>query len=66
VQGVKDATVEQIATVPGFGDTSARKVLQALGVEVTVPDSDTTPDVSAPTDPLLDVTDGPSGPPPSA
>ena len=66
VQGVKDATVEQIATVPGFGDTSARKVLQALGVEVTVPDSDTTPDVPVLTDHFPDVTDGPLGSPPSA
>lgn len=66
VQGVKDATVEQIATVPGFGDTSARKVLQALGVEVTVPDSASPPDVPAHTDLLPDVTDGPSGSPPSA
>lgn len=34
VQGVKEASVEAIARVPGFGETSARKVLTALGVEV--------------------------------
>jgi excinuclease ABC subunit C len=37
VQGVKDATVEQIAAVPGFGLASATKVLQSLGV--VLPDS---------------------------
>jgi excinuclease ABC subunit C len=33
VQGVKEATVEAIAGVPGFGEASARRVLSALGVE---------------------------------
>jgi excinuclease ABC subunit C len=33
VQGVKEASVEAIAQVPGFGETSARKVLASLGVE---------------------------------
>lgn len=37
VQGVKDATVEQIAAVPGFGEASARKVLRALGVPDSAP-----------------------------
>lgn len=32
LQGVKDATLEQIAAVEGFSETSAKKVLQALGV----------------------------------
>jgi excinuclease ABC subunit C len=34
VQGVKEATVEQIAAVPGFGPASARRVLEGLGVSV--------------------------------
>lgn len=34
VQGVKDATVEQIAAVPGFGVVTARTVLRALGVDL--------------------------------
>ena len=37
VQGVKEASVDAIAAVPGFGETSARKVLQALGVDVPSP-----------------------------
>ncbi len=32
VQGVRDATLEDIAAVPGFGDAIARKVHLALGV----------------------------------
>ncbi len=36
VQGVKDAAVEDIARVPGFGVASARKVLQALGVPLPI------------------------------
>lgn len=32
LQGVKEATVEQIAAVPGFSEASARKVLRALSV----------------------------------
>jgi len=34
LQGVKDATVEQIAALDGFSATSARKLLLALGVPV--------------------------------
>ncbi len=37
VQGVKEASVEAIARVPGFGESSARKVLAALGVELPSP-----------------------------
>ena len=32
VQGVRDATPEQIASVPGFGPASALRLLAALGV----------------------------------
>ena len=35
LQGVKAASVEQIASLPGFGPESARRVLTALGVEPT-------------------------------
>ena len=35
LQGVREATVEQIAAVDGFSETSAKKVLQALGVLAT-------------------------------
>jgi hypothetical protein len=58
VQGVKDASVEQVAAVPGFGLTTARKVLQSLGVEVpALPPASSdampseTPDVPADTSP---------------
>jgi excinuclease ABC subunit C len=34
VQGVKDATIEQIAAVPGFGPDTARRLLLALGVPI--------------------------------
>ncbi|MGQ0650158.1 MAG: excinuclease ABC subunit UvrC [Gemmatimonadaceae bacterium] len=37
LQGVKDATVEDIAALPGFSRTTALKVLRALGVEVPEP-----------------------------
>jgi excinuclease ABC subunit C len=37
LQGVKDATVEQIAALEGFSDASARKLLQALGVALESP-----------------------------
>ena len=36
LQGVREATVEQIAAVPGFSEPVARKVLAALGVEASV------------------------------
>ena len=34
LQGVREASVEQIAAVEGFSDATARKVLTALGVEL--------------------------------
>ena len=34
LQGVKEASVEQIAAVEGFSEKSARKVLEKLGVEI--------------------------------
>lgn len=37
VQGVKDAPLDAIARVPGFGEASARKVLLSLGVELPPP-----------------------------
>ncbi len=50
VQGVKDATLEQIAAVPGFGLASARKLHEALGVPL--PPAEPAPDVvgETPTD----------------
>ena len=49
LQGVREATIEQIAAVDGFSPATARKVLESLGVPVVVP-------------PITDP--GPSGPPP--
>jgi excinuclease ABC subunit C len=49
VQGVKDATVDQIAAVPGFGLASATKVLQSLGVVLPASSPDSPPD--SPTSP---------------
>ncbi len=47
LQGVKDATVEQIAALEGFSEASARRVLEGLGVPI--------PGSSAePTDPAID------------
>ncbi|HEY0931251.1 MAG TPA: helix-hairpin-helix domain-containing protein, partial [Gemmatimonas sp.] len=43
VQGVRDASVEQIAAIPGFGAASARRLLEALGVTVPEPPSDPAP-----------------------
>ncbi|HEY0997270.1 MAG TPA: excinuclease ABC subunit UvrC [Gemmatimonadaceae bacterium] len=37
VQGVRDATLESIAALPGFGVGTARKVLEGLGVELPAP-----------------------------
>ena len=37
VQGVKEASVEQIAALPGFGSESARHILRSLGVLVDPP-----------------------------
>lgn len=44
LQGVKDATVEQIAALEGFSEASARKLLAALGVALP---SDPVPDAGA-------------------
>ncbi|MFO0092740.1 MAG: helix-hairpin-helix domain-containing protein, partial [Gemmatimonadaceae bacterium] len=59
VQGVRDATLEQVAAVPGFGLASARKLHEALGVPlspttpIATPESDTPTDApAAPTSPL--------------
>ena len=49
VQGVREATVEQIAAVSGFGPASAERLLTALGV----PSRATPPDI--PADPTFDV-----------
>ena len=43
LQGVREATVAQIAAVEGFSEVSARKVLVALGVQL--------PEVEVPPDP---------------
>jgi excinuclease ABC subunit C len=44
VQGVRDATLQDIAELPGFGETIARAVHVALGVAVPEPSlSDDTP-----------------------
>ena len=40
VQGVREATVEQIAAVPGFGSGSAQRLLSALGVPSRVTPTD--------------------------
>ena len=39
VQGVREATVEQIAALPGFGVESAQHILRSLGVTVVIEDS---------------------------
>jgi len=46
VQGVREASVEQVAAVPGFGTASARRLLLALGVVLP----ETPPDVAVATD----------------
>jgi excinuclease ABC subunit C len=49
LQGVRDATVEEIAALPGFSEASARRLLANLAGEVpsaTVPDTGTVPDTS--------------------
>lgn len=63
VQGVKDATLEQIAAVPGFGLVSAGKLHEALGVPLPPPQP--APDVvgETPTDVLAS---NPSPQPPLA
>jgi len=37
VQGVREATVEQVAAIPGFALPSARRLLLALGVDLQLP-----------------------------
>ena len=37
VQGVREATVEQVAAIPGFALNSARRLLVALGVDLQLP-----------------------------
>lgn len=54
VQGVRDASLEDISKVPGFSLVSARKIHIALGVPVTeivpdVPESDSEPNSAAAT-----------------
>ncbi len=39
LQGVKAASIDEIAAVPGFGRTSAQRILTALGVTVSTPES---------------------------
>jgi excinuclease ABC subunit C len=48
LQGVREATLEQIAAVEGFSEKSARNVLQALGV--LPPDASTEVELGAATD----------------
>jgi len=43
VQGVKEATIDQIAAIPGFGPGTARRLLLALGVPIP---EDTAPEVA--------------------
>ena len=54
VQGVREASVEQIAAVPGFGPGSAERLLSALGVPSRVPPADILTDL--PSDVPLDST----------
>jgi excinuclease ABC subunit C len=63
VQGVKDATLEQIAAVPGFGLVSARKLHEALGVPLPPPEPAPAVVGETPTDVLAS---NPSPPPPLA
>ncbi len=48
VQGVREATVEQVAAVPGFGEVLARTVLTSLGVPVPALSSDRAESPSSP------------------
>jgi excinuclease ABC subunit C len=47
VHGVREASVEQIAAVPGFSAASATRLLLALGVAVPAPLPEVPPDVSS-------------------
>ena len=57
VQGVREATAEQIAAVPGFGLASALRLQSALGVpsRTVPPDIPTYPSSDVLTDPSSDV-----------
>ncbi|WP_053334546.1 excinuclease ABC subunit UvrC [Gemmatimonas phototrophica] len=59
VQGVKEAALEEIARVPGFGESTARKVLLSLGVDLPLPTAGASGEVSAapPDDPTPPSTD---------
>jgi hypothetical protein len=50
VQGVRDAALEDIAAVPGFSDTLARRIHVALGV-LEAPTDDAA--LSSPDSPVL-------------
>lgn len=62
VQGVREATAEQIAAVPGFGLASALRLQSALGVPspTVPPDIPTDPSSDIPPDPISDVPPDPS------
>ena len=65
VQGVREATVEQVAGIPGFAPASARRLLLALGVDLPpLPSAADMPAVS-PVEPIAEhvVDAAPSDPP---
>jgi excinuclease ABC subunit C len=75
IQGVRDATVEQIAALPGFSATSARRLLDVLAARAAgrivgadelppVANSDATPNESPAGEPPRDL-DAPPSPPTS-
>jgi hypothetical protein len=58
LQGVKAASVEDIAAVPGFGRASAERILRSLGVDVpdpASPEEPAVPDVAVPDVAVSDV-----------
>jgi len=60
VQGVRDATVEQIAALPGFSAASARRLLERLGNTSTPP-----PEATTTPAPAQAPTEGVAPPPPN-
>jgi hypothetical protein len=56
MQGVREATVDQIAAVPGFGPGSAERLLAALGVpsQATPADISRVPSLNVPQDSTLE------------